>query len=137
MKKIKWLTEKQVQKAAERGRKAALLCSIKHWEQLSSADKKQILGLPQNYLTCDFCTLCTKYKFSYIDFFACLDCGLYCLVEFRHRPAMWYKAANAFTNYRSYKDTLDWINWKRASKMLLRKIIRLYESEYGTYKRRS
>lgn len=131
--KIKWLTKKQVQRAALRGRKAAILCSIKHWEQLSSADQKQVQGLDDASICCGHCALCTKYDFIGRGHGACGDCKLHCLVKSGGIPGFWSKASGAFDNVKEFADSKSWARWKRASKAVLRKIIKLYESEYGEY----
>ena len=132
--KIKWLTEKQVQRAAKRGRKAALLCSIKHWEQLSSANTEQIKALFNSYyLTCTFCALCTRYNFTGRTRNACGNCKLFCLGKLPDFGGAWYKASDAFDSYETFRICRAWTRWKRASKALLRRIIKLYESEYGEY----
>ena len=134
MKKIKWLTEKQVKKAAMRGRKAALLCSIKHWEQLSSANKEQIMDVPDNHTHCNFCALCIKYDFIQFSSIVCSDCGLHCLRGRGTKSGIWCRASDTFGDYQEFQIAPDWIKWKRTSKALLRRIIKLYEREYGAYK---
>lgn len=130
----KWLTEKQVKKAAAHGRKAALLCSIKHWEQLSSANKEQILALAFDHICSEFCALCLRYDFIKRSWSACAHCGLHCVEIRGTQPGMWQKAKRAFDSYREHYCSQGWAKWKRASKALLYRIIKLYEKEYGEYK---
>ena len=132
MKKIKWLTEEQVQRAARRGRKAALLCSIKHWEQLSSADREQVRDRGSFYVLCNYCALCTRYDFGNKSFTACNDCKLHCLTQQGRQGSPWGRALDAFDLVDDC-DSRSWRTWKRTSKALLRRIIKLYESEYGEY----
>lgn len=134
MKKIRWLTAEQVERAAVRGRKAALLCSIKHWEQLSSASKEQILNIPHDYLCREFCALCTRYDYNIADSLACASCKLNCLNTGGIRRGSWYKASYAHSSYLKHRCLWDWAEWKWASKALLRRVIKLYEKEYGVYK---
>lgn len=68
---MKWLTRSQVKKEARKSAKAALNCSIKHWEQICSATKAEckeadeqgilfgcfICGLCVRYIDCDICPL--------------------------------------------------------------------------------
>lgn len=135
MKMIKWLTEEQVAKAAGRGRKAALLCSIKHWEQLSTASKSQISKLPPANIRNKYCALCMKC--CYIgQVYACRACGLNCLQASAKRNGIWYRASCAFDSYQEHPCEQGWMTWKRVSKAILRRIIKLYEKEYGLYKQR-
>lgn len=75
MSKIKWITKKQVTKAAEKGEAHALECSTLHWHQLATCTFSELktklnqLSEPTDLLTVDYCSLCSVYFDNY-----CLGC---------------------------------------------------------------
>ena len=64
-KEIKWLTQAEINKAAEKSKKAAILISIEHWKQIRSATEKQYEEAYFQKLVGDtntYCGLCQRYQ---------------------------------------------------------------------------
>jgi len=64
---IKWLTIEEIEVEAEKGHNEALLCSIKHWEQIKAAGAKLYwessqFGVVLVTIGASFCALCRRYQ---------------------------------------------------------------------------
>jgi len=71
-----WLTMEEVERAAKKGRKAAIECSKKHWKQLSRATKDELSEVEEPYSIVKdlFCALCHRYRMAKNS---CKRCPLY------------------------------------------------------------
>ena len=60
---MKWLTQKEIQVAAKKGRRPALECSIEHWRQLAGATEAELQkGSKSNRISIGTgrCALCVR-----------------------------------------------------------------------------
>ena len=72
IKNQKYQTRVEVERAARRGRKSAIASSIRHWQELATAQVSDIVSVTCPDLTPDECTLCRRYRHSF-----CVSCPLY------------------------------------------------------------
>ena len=122
---MRWITKEEVKKAAQAGRREAILCSIRHWVQHKVATPAQLRYAKKKYGGvggCDIirsghCALCTRYKLNWQHSRACKSCRLNC-------SPMWDRAYQALSRR-------DWVAWYIAAGKVLEKLKRLYRKEYG------
>jgi hypothetical protein len=114
---MKFLTKKEVSIAAKKSAKAALKCTIRHWEELSTCTETQLRG-KMNTLndvydiksSC-YCALCIRYNI------ACSKC---IIVKRGHRSCprgTWHEPSVAFHKWQSYGKPFSAFQ-KAAKKML-------------------
>jgi len=61
---MKWITKNQVKAAAKKSHKAAVAMTKKHWHQLFTATKQEIIDAYRKGLVAcddDYCALCKRY----------------------------------------------------------------------------
>ncbi len=119
---IKWITQAQVKAAAEKGERAALAMSLRHWKQLAAAGEKELRWAEQEGLTgCGFCALCERYDHD------CTGCPL---VD-RGRPCFEYgpysAADGAFADWRDDPSPARFIEWRIAARAMRDLLQRLYD----------
>ena len=124
--KIRWVTIKEVENAAKRGRKAALLCSIKHWRQNVEATAEEIEKAPLGSLSGNLCALCHKYDES-----NCIGCPLaeYTGKTCNNSGSLYWQAWIAWSRYDSKQAAYTW--WIKASERVLKALEGAYASLYG------
>jgi len=124
---MRWITKEEVRKAARVGRREALLCSIRHWVQLTVATPDQLQYAKKKYssgiiggcniIRSGYCALCTRYNFDQRHTQACKSCRLDCL-------PLWRVASEAWNRR-------DWVVWYIVAGKVLEKLKKLYRKEYG------
>ena len=69
---MNWLTRKEVDAAAKKSKKAAIACSVLHWEQILSATKKDFRRLSNEIhpMSGLLCALCVRHEYN------CAVCSL-------------------------------------------------------------
>jgi hypothetical protein len=128
---MKWLTKKSVVTAARRSHKAAVECSLKHWNQLYRATQDEIvdaLSSESDLLFAPFCALCTRYldKNSGVCNKQCplsledkdMGCG---------RKSLWEKATDTLCEWWGYRLCVSgnknlWKLWKQYAKEMRDKL---------------
>ena len=119
---MRWITKEEVRKAARVGRREALLCSIRHWVQLTVATPDQLQYAKKktgcNIIRAGYCALCTRYNLDQRHTQACKSCRLNCL-------PLWHKAIGAW-NRRN-----NWVTWYIVAGKVLEKLKKRYRKEYG------
>lgn len=63
---MKWLTQKEVKAAAKKSKKAAIACSVLHWEQILTATKEELCDFYDNrsddLVRSPYCALCCRFN---------------------------------------------------------------------------
>jgi len=62
---MKWLTKAEVKREAKKGEIPAIKCSLKHWDQISSATRQELirkLRSGKRLITGDSCALCQRHR---------------------------------------------------------------------------
>jgi len=110
---IRWLTRDQVEAAAYKSTRAALLCSIRHWEQLHQATPKQLTRALNDCLVEVYskgCALC--HRFGALAFNVTCQWGdEVCPVAVRYGRRC-TPGSNGMWRYFAAKDALD--DWQDA-----------------------
>lgn len=60
-----WLTQEEIKAAAKKSEKAAIACSVKHWEQILAATKWELQRADHAIMYGKNCALCIRHKDKY------------------------------------------------------------------------
>jgi len=117
-KEINWQTRDQVAKAAEHSKKAAWECAIVHWQQMEKATIKQLLEAHPEKVAIipPTCALCQRYP-------DCKGCPINCSPEAG-------RAFRALSRLAEGKTQVRVIEWKKAVRAMLAKLVRGYVKTY-------
>lgn len=129
---MKWLTRKQVEKAAKQGHKEAIEFSFKHWDQLLNATQKELarkLGKDEYLVYSSFCALCVRYfDGGHEDRDPGIGCGKCPLRDGKNaygcqHNSLWDKAVDAVLDWMDEKtNTKRWEKWQKAAKAMRDKL---------------
>lgn len=124
---MKWLTDKQVMAAANKGHIEAIRCSLRHWNQLLSATKAELrlaLKRDNNPIHGELCALCRRYfEGGYDALKSTSTCGL-CPLRPHGKSrgcgdsSLWDRANNALGEWEFNKTNPDWRVWQEAAKAM-------------------
>lgn len=118
-----WLTKEQVQSAANKSRKAAIVCSQEHWRQLSMATRKGINEAPEKLwflIRGGYCSLCPRCANLPNK---CEGCPLHKL-EGGFCCDEWQSVREVVDQFTSYGwDRASWRRWKRAARRMYQVVI--------------
>lgn len=91
---MKWLTQKEIKAAAEKSKKAAIACSVLHWEQVLTATKEELLDFlvkkSESLIRWQYCALCVRCKNN------CKPCPMPSEKVCRRSGSVWVRASRAF-----------------------------------------
>lgn len=123
---MKWLTKDQIEKAAEKGTKTALLNCKKHWEQMIAATKKDFEAFNGDVKDLDiaaYCALCKKYY----NWGTCDECPLKCRDD-----RLWNSVDDDFnTMINSDYSDISMKTFREQARKLLAKINETIKKLYG------
>lgn len=121
MAKIKWITRKEVVRAADISLLAAVRHSKKHWWQLYIATPRQIIGgLRSNKVNLGpyYCALCVRYDecnddedCPLSDFDADVCCNQYAIAN-----------SLLLNDDATLRNSIEWVAYKRAAKQMHKRI---------------
>lgn len=132
----KWVGKEEAGRAARREKKAAMLCSWRHWDQLAKASPKEAKEISYFAMFAGYCALCIYHKRGRVTH--CGKCGLGCLVG----GSVW---KIALSKWKVIKDLLSredvtegnaaWIEWVKAAESMRDRIASLYVKTYVARRR--
>ena len=120
---MKWLSKQYINDEARKGRKEALLCSRKHWEQLCSATQRELKEAPESIAYGMYCAMCHRYSGNDVCYSPCV---LRCMSNNR-----WADAHSAFTNFEAKKCYSNFCIWRKYARIMLGWINHTIERLYG------